>query len=341
MRSLSRWTARTRQWPPALRWSAAVAMVCLAEWLHQVVFDDTNLYPYVFAFPVVVLAGIMFERNAGSVALLTSIAFASFTLPPGGNFAVQNERDAFELILYAALATITLVMLEALRNLHTRAANAQEAATTAEVQAAATEREHNILLAEFRHRVKNDLARLAATFALRAAHASPETADALQAASSRVHLFATIYDQMALRKGTMVTDMHDFLRDLVRDLNATIEREQPVGLILDAEAHILPFGQASAIALIVNELVTNALKHAFPDDRAGMIRVEFRRENDEYVLVVADDGIGMTPVSVEPKGQGSRIVRALAAQLGGRLQTGGNPAGGTAHVLRFPVSPEH
>ena len=106
-------------------------------------------------------------------------------------------------------------MLEALHRLSVQASEAQAAAVNAEAHAEAKEREHNILLAEFRHRVKNDLARLAATFSLRAAHASPETADALRAASSRVYLFATIYDQMALRKGTMVADMRGFLRDLV------------------------------------------------------------------------------------------------------------------------------
>ncbi|MBL6454561.1 sensor histidine kinase [Belnapia sp. T6] len=316
-------------------------MAYLAEGLHRVAFADANLYPYVFAFPAVVLAGVAFGRNAGSAALFASIGFVAFSLPPVGDFAVQDGRDAFELILYAALATATLVVVDAMHVLATRASAAQAETATAKARAASSEQEHNLLLAEFRHRVKNDLARLAATFALRAAHASPETAEALRAASSRVHLFATIYDQMGLRKGVMVADIHDFLRDLVRDLNATIEREQPVGLILNAEAHTLPFGQASAIALIVNELVTNALKHAFPDDMSGTIRVEFRREGSDYVLFVVDDGVGMPSTTTGTKGLGSRIVRALAAQLGGRLQVGDNPAGGTQHVLRFPVAADH
>ena len=71
--------------------------------------------------------------------------------------------------------------------------------------------------------------------------------------------------------------------------------------MLDAEPHTLPFGQASAIALIINELVTNALKHAFPDDMTGTIRVEFRREEADYVLVVADDGVGIPPSPAEPE----------------------------------------
>lgn len=336
---LSVYAARGRNWPLALRVAAAAALASLAGFLHQAVFTAAHVYPYIFAFPAVVIAGAALGRHAGSVALFISIGFAALALPPRGNFAIQDEQDAIGLLLYSALATVALVVLDKLYMLSVRAAAAQKNAVTAEAHASAAEREHDLLLAEFRHRVKNDLARLAATFTLRATHASFETRNALRGASSRVHLFATIYDQMTLRNGIMVAEIHNFLRDLVRDLNATIEREQPVGLVLDAESHILPFGKASAIALIVNELVTNALKHAFPDDRAGMIRVEFRREHDVFVLIVADDGIGMPPISTEPKGQGSRIVRALAAQLGGRLQADTTATVGTRLILRFPSRP--
>lgn len=86
---------------------------------------------------------------------------------------------------------------------------------------------------------------------------------------------------------------------------------------LDARARAVPVG------LITNELVTNALKYAFPDDRAGTVCIRFWREGEEFVLAVEDDGIGLPDTDAAPKGTGlgRRLIRALAAQLGGRLAT--------------------
>jgi two-component sensor histidine kinase len=96
---------------------------------------------------------------------------------------------------------------------------------------------------------------------------------------------------------------------------------------------------------VVNELVTNALKHAFPTDREGLIRVTFHRDDAAYELVVADNGVGPAgdawAARAEAGGMGTRLLRALAAQLGGRLDVMGGEVGGTSCRLRFPVALHH
>lgn len=102
---------------------------------------------------------------------------------------------------------------------------------------------------------------------------------------------------------------------------------RPVALVTEAEAHTLDTERAVQLGLVLNEAVANALKYAFPEDRAGTVRVRFAREADEFVLTVADDGIGLpaegellgTPPATLPhgSGMGTRLLHALAAQLRG------------------------
>ncbi len=117
----------------------------------------------------------------------------------------------------------------------------------------------------------------------------------------------------------------------------------------EAEAHPLDSERAVQLGLTLNEAVTNALKYAFPEERAGTVRVRFAREGGEFVLTVADDGIGLpaegelagAPPAPAPRGSGlgTRLLRALAAQLRGSLSRRPGEGGvGTVSELRFPCA---
>jgi two-component sensor histidine kinase len=107
---------------------------------------------------------------------------------------------------------------------------------------------------------------------------------------------------------------------------------RPVALRVQAQDVPLSSTQAVPIGLIINELVENALKYAFPDERGGDIRVEFEALGDILVLTVADNGIGMSPT--RKTGGGTRIIGSLVQQLGGQLEQGAGP--GTTVAARFP-----
>ena len=93
------------------------------------------------------------------------------------------------------------------------------------------------------------------------------------------------------------------------------------------------------IGLIINELLTNALKYAFLDERSGTVKVRFRREQDAFCLLVQDDGVGMSfERTPSGSGLGQRLVRSMVAQLQGTHEiTPDQGAPGTVVTVRFPA----
>ena len=224
-------------------------------------------------------------------------------------------------------------------------------------RAEAEARQRELLLAELSHRVMNDMQKLASVLHAEARQAAePETAGALRAAARRVRVLGRVHERLsAQRRGgpatadATVADSRFFIEGLVADLRAGVEGVRPVSLTVAAEAHLLPLAAMADVGLVVNELVTNALKHAFPGEREGVVRVTFRCEGGICELAVADNGVGLAAAagrettarlqraaSTDKRGQGDRLLRALAAQLGGRLEVVAGEVGGTLCRLRFP-----
>ena len=110
---------------------------------------------------------------------------------------------------------------------------------------------------------------------------------------------------------------------------------RPIVVVIDAEPVAAPEQLASALALIVNELVTNAIDHAFPDGRPGQIRIRLETlDGARARLTVADDGQGYEPEAVGSETLGLWLVRGLTTQLRGELNTTTN--GGVTARLEFP-----
>jgi two-component sensor histidine kinase len=113
-------------------------------------------------------------------------------------------------------------------------------------------------------------------------------------------------------------------------------KDRPIEIAVDVQSLSVPENHASALALIVNELVVNAVTHAFPDDRAGVIRVELERMGDRAALTVSDDGQGYDPQAAQTGRLGLWLVNGLSAQVRGELTT--TIDGGVRSRLEFPVA---
>jgi len=135
-------------------------------------------------------------------------------------------------------------------------------------------------------------------------------------------------------------DVGSFIKGLCSDLGVSLTGLRPVSLKVEAETIEMPVKDAVAAALIVNELVTNALKHAFPDERAGTVLVRLATDAKHIVLTVADDGTGAPvskgQISSRSRGLGQKLVRALAQQLGGTMEATSGEVG-THCSVRFPA----
>ena len=105
---------------------------------------------------------------------------------------------------------------------------------------------------------------------------------------------------------------------------------------MQAEPCTIFADQMIPLALSVNELVTNAFKYGFPDDREGCVQVRLARSSDELLLIIADDGVGLPPGAEASRGLGMRLIHGFASQLGGSVEIDRRTPG-VAFVLRLPT----
>ena len=208
----------------------------------------------------------------------------------------------------------------------------------AEVENAA--RSHEILYRELQHRVKNTLSLISSLVSLsRYSAGTDDISAALSDIEARIESIVLVYNQLAARSRYGELDLAAYLGQLVDSIVGSIVSPPGMGdpdVRLDSV--VVSVDTAISIGLIVNELVTNSVKHAFRRDRPGRIRVLLAAADDGFELEVSDDGVGMPddapPDDVSSLGLG--IVRLLAEQIGAELVTLGPP--GAGHRLRLSQS---
>jgi two-component sensor histidine kinase len=143
--------------------------------------------------------------------------------------------------------------------------------------------------------------------------------DAFASAVARVHVIANAHDHLLPKEGQSLIDMREYLTVCCQNLGDALRDIRPIAVNVSAEQILLRDDRAVSVGLIVNELVTNAFKYAFPDDRGGTVNVMLRREDDgKLEVAVEDNGKGCPEDAKE--GLGSRIVRLLAQQLGSTIK---------------------
>ncbi len=203
------------------------------------------------------------------------------------------------------------------------------------------EQQKEILLKEIHHRVKNNLQVISSLLDLQARAARDEETRRLLAESrERVRSMALIHERL-YGSGSEALNFADYARDLVGHLRTSWAGDSDrVTVGIDVADVRLDLDVAVPCGLVINELLTNALKHAFPEGRTGAVIVSLRRESGGLLaLAVADDGIGL-PAAVDianPATLGLRIVGILAAQIRGTLQSArAGDGGGTVITLTFP-----
>ena len=200
---------------------------------------------------------------------------------------------------------------------------------------AALAAEREVLLREVNHRVGNSLQIIASLLHLQANSAVQEDVKvALTNAMGRVAAVAQVHRRLYTSHDLKSVLLNQYLEALLEDLRRSAEGNKMSRLTLKSETVEIDPDRAVAIGIIVNELVMNAVKYAYPDG-AGPIHVELKATGDDVEISVADDGVGLN-VKVDPRstGMGQRIVSAMATKLEAAVER--DPAhSGTRIVLRF------
>jgi two-component sensor histidine kinase/CheY-like chemotaxis protein len=188
------------------------------------------------------------------------------------------------------------------------------------------------LLKEVHHRVKNNLQIISSLLNMQAELLSDsQQRQVFQDSQLRVHAMAMIHDRLCGNNDLEHVQFHEYVEALVRDLFAAHGTNQNrIRLRLALEPISLELNQAIPCGLILNELVQNALKYAFPGSRRGEIRIGLSCNQDHRVtLRVADDGVGM-PAASDKRTLGLEIVNILTRQLGGTLTRDREPGVGVS-----------
>jgi two-component sensor histidine kinase len=199
-------------------------------------------------------------------------------------------------------------------------------------------REKEVLLQEIHHRVKNNLQIITSLLRMQSrAVQDPAFSDALRECQNRVASMALIHDKLYRARDLARVSFPEYVRDLTNNiLTSYALPARSVRVKLDIDDLSLSLDCAVPCGLILNELMSNCLKHAFPVGHSGTVHVGFHtKAAEELCLVVQDDGVGM-PADVDlehTSSLGWRLIRALVQQLDGVVQC--RTAGGTLVEIRF------
>ncbi len=281
--------------------------------------------PFVVNIPAILIATLMGRWLAGLIALTGTILLSwYFILPYEHSFVLANPSDGPRIIVNAVVMLIVIGITELARRA---------------VRVMVTEREEHIrkrelLLREVDHRVKNNLTILASMLSAQQRKTeNPEVREALEDARGRIFSLAKAYDYLNLRASLDDhVEMHAFLANLIDAIRSSGLTD---GIRLETEADIwfLDREHAGAVGLLVNELVTNAVKHAFKGREKGTINVTLRAFGPSANLMVRDDGSGFDSAA-ESNGKGMTFLRALASTARADLHCDSGPHG-TCYTARL------
>jgi two-component system, sensor histidine kinase PdtaS len=196
---------------------------------------------------------------------------------------------------------------------------------------------HAIMLREGDHRIKNSLQLVSSLMRVQARReASVPARDALQSAAARVTSIASIHDALQVTGGLDLVDIGSVLRTMCTSLQDMAGDHGHIEIRVDVEALQIPVQLAQSIALAVNELVVNALRHAFPGRVTGAVRITMTRADDTLTICVADDGVGLPAGHANGTGYGMKLVKMMIDKIGGDILT--ETKDGTCFTIRAPLN---
>lgn len=206
------------------------------------------------------------------------------------------------------------------------------------IQEALTEKE--ILLKEIHHRVKNNLQIISSLLGLQARQVKdPDLVKKFTETQNRIHSISVVHEKLYQSKDFSRILFGEYIGNIITHLDSTFgEISEKIKIIQNIDKARIGIDLAIPCGLIINELVSNALKHAFPENSEGKIEIVFKKENkSKYLLSIRDNGIGMKENETIPgkTNLGMRIINTLVRQLNGTMET--NLENGTHISIYIPA----
>ena len=316
----------TSRWPLIVQLACAV-LGTLACFIIQLPTEARSIGdPFAVFLAWAFIVALLFGRIPGGTAVLLSSVLSGMFFEPAG-LPVTRAIDLVQIEIFALLAIAAVFLADEIRR-------ALIAVSDANQVLAAEDTRKTVRLQEVAHRVANTFSSLDALIRQRAKMSDdPTMTFAFDQASELIHIVARLSNRLNGSDNYSTVDSQVFVRDVCEDLKACAPPS--IAFECNTEGHELPLGIAVPLGLVINELVTNALKYAFPDGRAGRIRIGFTRRQDSLVLAVEDDGGGMHG-EVQGTGMGMQLLNGLARSLEGNVELNSS-ATGTRARFTFPA----
>jgi PAS domain S-box-containing protein len=291
------------------------------------------------------------ETDAGSVRGLQA-ALASGTGLQIEVEAYRKDGEAFLSCLSVSpvrsrngdrrYALLTLTDVSRIRELEQESAQARAALdeTKARLRQVETELDRErVLLHEADHRIKNSLQMASSLVLLNARRAGDDGARrVLHNLAERMAALSSAHRMLERAGNAVWLDMGGLVAELTGELSGLIPAGQ-VDLEMNVEPAMVAASRGAPVALLANELIGNAFKHAFPDGRRGRVRIALAKSAEAVCLVVEDDGVGLSGPSLPEGGFGRVLIDVLARQLRARLEWR-DAAPGTRVTVVLPLDAE-
>ncbi len=200
-------------------------------------------------------------------------------------------------------------------------------------------KEKELLLKEVHHRIKNNMCTISGLLYIQVDSVkSEEAAAALNDARNRVQSMLGIYDKLYRSDDFRKISSKDYLTSLISGIHSTFPGASEVGIEMNIEEYILDSEILFPVGIIINELISNVYKYAFPLKSKGVINISFTGKSDNLIeIIFKDNGVGIPAeaLSGESSGFGMNLVKVLVEQISGELQLIHN--NGTEYRISFPV----
>lgn len=318
------WVRRAAGVAPSWSIELGVTLMCIGlSGLARVVLDQfaPGALPFGLVYPVALLATLLAGWRAGLATLIVAgVGAWYFVLPPRFSFALTDHLMAVNVGAFFVSGAVEVALA---------------AIMMAELQTRLAERD--LLLREVDHRVKNNFQMVVSLLELQAFKAEdPALKAGLADAARRVIGVARAHRRLySAGASSESIDLGAYLGALCEDLDDAGLTAGAIAILCEAEPFHISRDRAVAIGAIVNELVTNAQKHAFVPGDSGEIRIVLRVETGGAALTVSDNGCGLPDDYQSRSGLGHRLMSGLVRQAEASLTT--NPGPSASFTLKLTV----
>jgi two-component sensor histidine kinase len=272
--------------------------------------------------------------------VLTTLAFLGIITWGDHDFTTIMGNGGFSFLTIVVLMIFfSLLKWRGILRDVSLAAEIEKARETEELNKtlALANQEKETLLQEIHHRVKNNLQLVSSMLNLQKAYVTDESIKAiLQDSQQRVTSMSRIHETLYQSKNFSSINIAAYLKKLVHEIIELYPNadQKSIELSLELEDIHININDAIPIGLIANEILTNVVKHAFPDELEGRIHISVKTAGDDIELIISDNGVGFDPNTIHNETLGRELIATLIDQIDGTLQLSTHP--GVTYHMRIP-----